>query len=101
MKPVRPEVLRGRNPWWREAWDELAPSDRRAIQEAMRQGMRVPEDRLLPFVYGYMAIERRSLRWVWLQVVWVEAIAGFGSTSIAFDRPTFIHSVGSMSPLWS
>jgi hypothetical protein len=77
VKPIHPEVFTGRNPWWREAWEDLPPSDSKAVKDAMRRGTRVPEDRLLPFVYGLIAIERRTLRWVWLQVVLVEAMAGF------------------------
>jgi hypothetical protein len=88
VKPIHPAVLQGRNPWWREAWEALQPPDRKAIKEAMRRGTRVPEDRLLPFIYGLVAIERRTLRWVWIQVVWVEAAAGFWVYFYCFRPPS-------------
>jgi hypothetical protein len=75
MEPVQPEVLQGRNPWWREAWEELDPRDRKAVNEAISRGKRVPDERLLPFVYGLLAISRRRLRWVWLQVLNIELLA--------------------------
>ena len=76
MEPVHPEVLNGRNPWWREAWMKLSPSQRTAVWDAMKLGRRVPDDDLLPFVYGLMAIERRTLRWIWPRFIWVEGITG-------------------------
>jgi len=62
MDPVPAEVLEGRNPWWRQAWEELSAPDRHAVQQAWKTGTRVPDDRLLPFIYGLIAIERRQRR---------------------------------------
>lgn len=72
---IHPEVLNGRNPWWREAWEELSPEERESIKRAFRSGERVP-DGGLPFAYGLLAIERRRLRWMPLQLLWVEALVG-------------------------
>lgn len=74
MQPVPSQVLEGRNPWWREAWENLTPSQRTAVADAMNLGRRVPSDDLLPFVYGLMAIEGRRLRWVWPYAVLLLAI---------------------------
>jgi hypothetical protein len=75
LKPVHPQVLAGRNPWWREAWEGLDPEDRQEVNQAVRSGSRV-RDHLLPFVYGLVALTRRRFRWAWLQLSLVEAMAG-------------------------
>jgi hypothetical protein len=31
-----PEVLNGRNPWWREAWEGLSPEQRGTIKNAFQ-----------------------------------------------------------------
>lgn len=86
MQSVHPQVLDGRNPWWREAWMELSPSQRTAVWDAMNLGLRVPDDALLPFVYGLMAIERRTLRWIWPRFIWVEAISALWIYVMCFRR---------------
>lgn len=68
--------MEGRNPWWREAWEELPAADREAVKRAWKQGTRVPDDRLLPFIYGLIAIERRRRRWAWLGWLSLGLLAG-------------------------
>lgn len=64
MQPVDPHVLEGRNPWWKEAWEEqLTDTQRREVRRAIWRGRRVDDPRLLPFVYGSLAQARRALRW--------------------------------------
>jgi hypothetical protein len=55
-------VLQGRNPDWKIGWEEgLSAEDRREVQRAVRQGRRVADSRLAPFVFGMAAKWRRSL----------------------------------------
>jgi hypothetical protein len=49
--------------------------DRQEVEQAVRSGWRVRED-LLPFVYGLVVLSRRRLRWAWLELAFVEAMAG-------------------------
>ena len=76
METVPAQVLEGRNPWWREAWENLPASDQDAVKQAWRYGRRVSNDRLLPFIYGLMARERRLSRWMCLP--WARAGALIG-----------------------
>jgi hypothetical protein len=76
QRAVHPAVLEGRDPWWRHAWSELPAADHRAIRDAYRRGTRVSRDKLLPFIYGLIARERRRLRWLWLPLLVGEAQAG-------------------------
>ena len=92
MGAVDPEVFHGRNPWWREALEQnLHPEERRKVRTAVNWGRRVEERHLVPYVYGLIAIVRRSLGWriplfaasvvhaaVW---VYVSCFRGFGPCS--------------------
>jgi hypothetical protein len=58
-------VLQGRNPDWKMGWEEgLSPEDRQEVKRAVRQGRRLSDSRLAPFVFGMAAKWRRSLWFV-------------------------------------
>lgn len=60
-------VLQGRSRDWRTAWlGGLGPEDRREVSRAIRQGRRLSDPRLAPFVFGLGAQWRR---WLWLLLV--------------------------------
>jgi hypothetical protein len=87
MQPVDPRVLEGRNPWWKEAWEEaLTPAERREVRRAIWQGRRVEDPRLLPFVYGSLAQTRRAFRsWVVLALPLSAAMIGLWFYLACFD----------------
>jgi hypothetical protein len=86
LKPVHPQVLVGRNPWWREAWEGLDSEDRHEVEQAVRSGRRA-RDHLLPYVYGLVALTRRRLRWAWLQLGVVETMVGVWVYFTCFRAP--------------
>lgn len=62
--PVDPDVFAGRDPAWRVAWEnELDPTSREEVARAVREGVRIADTRLEPFVYGLIARRRRQNRW--------------------------------------
>jgi hypothetical protein len=102
MQPIPPQVLEGRNPWWREAWEELPASDRSAVKEAWNEGpqrstaslhLRPHRHRgaasalglasvgwsgLLIGVWGYLTCFRTPSAFCWfygaMTIVWVAAL---------------------------
>jgi hypothetical protein len=57
-------VLQGRNPDWKIGWEEgLSAEDRQEVKRAVKQGGRVTDSRLAPFVFGVGA---RWRRWIWV-----------------------------------
>jgi hypothetical protein len=67
MEPIDPAVIEGRDPAWREWWEEhLDDTDRTRVESAVKDATRVSDPRLEPFVYGLIARSRRRL---WLNVV--------------------------------
>lgn len=62
MEPTDPRVFEGRDPAWREWWEErLDHDDRVRVENAVKDGTRVSDPRLEPFVYGLIARSRRGL----------------------------------------
>lgn len=63
MEPVAADVASGRDPAWREAWEErLDDTSRRLVRDAVKNGTAVQDPDLVPFVTGLVARKRRSLR---------------------------------------
>jgi hypothetical protein len=78
VEPVRPDVLAGRDPAWREAWeDDLDVDQRQRVVHALRTGVRMQDEQLEPFVYGLIARRRRQNRWRLIQIVVALWISGF------------------------
>ena len=78
MDRMKPEVFAGRDPAWREAWeDDLDVDQRQQVVNALRTGARVQDERLGPFVYGLIARRRRQNRWRLVQIVVALWISGF------------------------
>ena len=49
MDPVHPQVLQGRDPWWREALEDRLDDDaRRRLERAVRSGQPVSDPELEP-----------------------------------------------------
>jgi len=64
VDPVDPPVFAGRDPEWREAWEgRLDDESRRRVVFALKEGSRLEDPTLEPFVYGLIARRRRQLRW--------------------------------------
>ena len=64
-----PEVFAGRDPAWRMAWEnELDQPAREQVVRAIRDGARIADPSLEPFVYGLIARRRRQNRWRTVQV---------------------------------
>ena len=55
MEPLDPAVFAGRDPEWREAWEERLDADsRRQVKSAIKDGSRLDDPALEPFLYGLM-----------------------------------------------
>lgn len=66
VEPIDPMVFEGRDPAWREWWEErLDAADRMQVEHAVRNATRVSDPRLEPFVWGLIAWSKRGL---WLNV---------------------------------
>lgn len=64
MRPVDPDVFVGRNPAWKEAWEEdLTDDQRRQVRRAVVRGRRLDDPKLAPYLSGLLAQALRSLRW--------------------------------------
>lgn len=76
MDSVDPAILRGTNPEWRVAWEGgLDAQDRARVQECVREGTKMPDPRLEPFVIGWIARARRGVRTtIAVQVILVAAL---------------------------
>ena len=58
-------ILEGRDPVWREAWEErLTQSERDEIDRAIAEGRGPLETRLAPFVVGAARRKKRGGRWM-------------------------------------
>jgi hypothetical protein len=72
---VDSDVLAGRNPAWREVWDDqLTDSERRDLRRAVMRGGHLDDEELMPFLVGLLARERRSLRWKPLPLLGIAAL---------------------------
>jgi hypothetical protein len=77
MSALSPDVFAGRDPAWREAWEEdLDVAQRQQVVNALRAGVRVQDEQLEPFVYGLVARRRRQNRWRLVQIVVALWISG-------------------------
>ena len=76
MSPaVDPDVLAGRDPAWREAWeDRLTHKQRREIRRAVIRGRRLGDEELMPYLVGLLARERRRLRWKALPLLGIASL---------------------------
>ena len=70
MEPIDPAVFEGRDPAWREWWEErLDQRSRTRVEDAVKTGRRPDDPDLEPFVYGLISRKRRRLRWRVLQLL--------------------------------
>jgi len=60
---IDPDVFIGRNPAWRQAWENLDARARMEVANAVKEGVRVSDPGLEPFVYGLIARGRSRHRW--------------------------------------
>ena len=91
MNPVDPDVFAGRDPAWREAWEDgLDLPDREQIVKAVRVGARVADPELEPFVYGLIARRRRQNRWRLVQALVALSISGSWAYMTTVVRPSAI-----------
>jgi hypothetical protein len=89
MEPVDPAVFVGRDPQWREAWEErLDAEGRRRVRAAVTDGSRLDDAVLEPYVYGLIARRRRQLRWRVLQGVFTLAIVSAWVVATTVIRPS-------------
>ena len=91
MNPVDPDVFAGRDPAWREAWEDgLDLPDREQIVKAVRVAARVVDPELEPFVYGLIARRRRQNRWRLVQALVALSISGSWAYMTTVVRPSAI-----------
>jgi hypothetical protein len=89
VRALDPDVFVGRNPAWKEAWEEiLSQGQRRQVRRAVMRGRSLDDSELAPFVMGLLAREKRSLRWkpvvlIAMSILWL--FAGVVSRS-SFNR---------------
>jgi hypothetical protein len=89
VDPVDPDVFAGRDPAWREAWEELLdPESRKRVEDAIKGGDRLDDPALEPFVYGLIAWRRKRLRWRIVQAVILFVIAGVWVIETTVIRPS-------------
>lgn len=89
MNPVDPDVVAGRDPAWREAWEAgLDLTEREQVVKAVRTGVRVADPGLEPFVYGLIARRRRQNRFRLVQVVVALVISGSWVYVTTIVRPS-------------
>ena len=88
MEPVEAAVFAGRDPQWREAWEErLDAEGRRRVTGALKDGSRLDDPVLEPYLYGLIARRRRQLRWRVLQGVFTLAITTAWVVATTVIRP--------------
>src|SRR6266511_4959646 len=86
MRAVDPEVLIGRDPAWKEAWEEhLTDEERREVRRAVTRGRTLDNAELAPYLMGLLAREQRNLRWkvvLWIGMfaLWLFAAIAAGSS---------------------
>jgi hypothetical protein len=93
MEAVDAAVLEGRDPAWREWWEErLDQASRTRVENAVKYGKPLKEPSLQPFVYGLIARKKRRLRWKIPQLVFLVALSMWWaySTRIPFFRLFFV-----------
>ncbi len=89
MEPVDPAVFAGRDPQWRGAWEERLDADsRRQVTSAIKDGSRLDDPALEPFLYGLIARRRRQNRWRIVQGVFTLALLGAWVIATTVIRPS-------------
>ena len=55
MDGIDPAILTGSDPGWRMAWEEtLSAEERSRVQAYVREGTKMTDPKLQPFVVGYI-----------------------------------------------
>ena len=106
MKPDHP-LLEGRPPW-PEQWQRSTPYQRQRIQRAARRGERLGNPRDAALAAGWIARQRRLLRWVLpaavvlsaLNVVVIVAAASLGPTGAAWTAGCYLILVAAVGLSW-
>ena len=89
MHPLDPDVFAGRDPAWREAWEELLDTEsRKRVEDVIKNGDRLGDPALEPFVYGLIARRRRRHRWRIVQAALMFVIAGVWVVATTVVRPS-------------
>lgn len=77
MEPIDASVFEGRNPAWREWWEnKLDEGARKHVEDAVRNGTGINDPNLEPFVYGMIARERRGLKLKIAQMAFLAVVSG-------------------------
>jgi hypothetical protein len=88
MEPIDPAVFVGRDPEWREAWEELDAESRRRVTAVVTDGSRLDDPALEPFLYSLIARRRRHHRWRIVQAVITLTIGTFWAVATTEIRPS-------------
>src|SRR5439155_152921 len=89
MEPVDPAVFAGHDPQWRGAWEERLDADsRRQVTSAIKDGSRLDDPALEPFLHGLIARRRRQNRWRIAQGVFTLALLGAWVIATTVIRPS-------------
>ena len=77
MEPIDASVFEGRNPAWREWWEnKLDEGARTQVEDAVRKGTGINDPSLEPFVYGLIARARRGLKLKIVQMAFLAVLSG-------------------------
>jgi hypothetical protein len=89
VDPVDPDVFAGRDPAWRQAWEELLDAEsRKRVEDAIKNDDKLDEPTLEPFVYGLIARRRKRHRWRMVQAAILFVIAALWVIATTVVRPS-------------